>query len=105
MRHLDVRGRTTGDARERVQDFLEGHVSVAKNVSLTDEAALRREPMSFGNVLDSNNIEARIHVCGHSPAQEVDYDPSRRCWLPVTWPNRHRGIDDDCRKTSGCRIE
>ena len=54
--------------------------------------------MTFGHILDADNVETRIDVSRHSTIEEIDNDASRRRRFPITRTHGSRGIHHDCRE-------
>src|SRR5437879_13292236 len=60
---------------------------------------MKREKMARGNVIDVDDVEARVDIRGDAAGSGIEDDPARRRGFHIARPDRCRGVDDHHRGT------
>ena len=93
-RNAQARRSPAGKPRDLGKHIGERHVLAAENIAFADRAAFERRDMAFSDIVDMDQIEARIHEAGHAAARRFDDNTAGRRRPHVARPDRRRGIDD-----------
>src|SRR5579872_1841114 len=100
--HPQLRFGKTGEPGEDGEQALEGVVLAAQDVTAPDAAALEREHVPEGDVVDVRDVERRIDVPGHPSVEVVEDEPTRGRGRPVVGPEGERRHDDRRRQPLRC---
>src|SRR5207253_9411737 len=95
----DARRLTADQVRNLRENLAQRHVLSSEDVTLPDSTAMKREKMARGNVIDVDDVEARVDIRGGAAGSGIEDDPARRRGFHIARPDRCRGVDDHHRGT------
>ncbi len=86
------------------QDLAQCHVLAAENVALADAAAIERQQVARGDIVDVHDVESGVDVSRRPAAGGIEHDLTGGSRLDVSRPDRRRGVDDHDRHAARRRL-
>ena len=94
VRHPDPGWLAAGDRRQLLEELAHRQIGVAEDVPLAAFAAIERQQLSFGDVVDVDHVHARIDVRRQASLEKIADHRAGRGRLDVADAHRKRRIHD-----------
>ena len=103
--HFNAGRRDAGDFLQGQQDFMQGQVAVAQDVTFTDGSFLLGEEVAPGAIPDIDQIQPGIEISGHLAVDEIEDKFSRGRRFDVPRSDRRARVDHHHRQSPAGKLE